>query len=81
MQDVALDANGQWIKCVLNAKNIVFHMTFGKYPNLGTSENFQKFFLSKFVFFKEFFLTKMFFLTIFFQRIFHCFQDHYTILK
>ena len=40
MQDVALDANGQWIKCVLNAKFIVFHMNFGKYLNFGTSENF-----------------------------------------
>ena len=41
VQDIALDANGQWIKCVLNVTNIVFHMTFGKYPNLGASENFQ----------------------------------------
>ena len=62
MQDVALDANGRWIKCVLNAKNIVFHMTLGKYPNLGTSENFQKIFLSKFVFFIELFLTKCYIL-------------------
>ena len=35
MQDVAFDANGRWIKCVLNAKFIVFHMNFGKYLNLG----------------------------------------------
>ena len=40
MQDVALDANGQWIKCVLNMKFIVFHTNFGKYLNLGTLENF-----------------------------------------
>ena len=25
MQDIALDANGQWIRYVLNVKNIVFH--------------------------------------------------------
>ena len=58
MQDLALDANGRWIKCVLNAKFIVFHMNFGKYLNLGTSENFSKNYLSDFVFFKEFFLDK-----------------------
>ena len=40
MQDFALDAKGRWIKCVLNAKVIVFHMNFGKYLNFGTSENF-----------------------------------------
>ena len=40
MQDVALDANGRWIKCVLNVKFIVFHMTFRKYLNFRTSENF-----------------------------------------
>ena len=51
-------------------------MTFGKYPNLGTLENFQKIlFLSKFVLVIEFlFLTKLFFLTIFFQRIFFAFK-------
>ena len=53
MQDIALDANGQWIKCVLNAKFIVFHMNFRKYPNSETLENFQKIFLSKFVFFSK----------------------------
>ena len=57
MQDVALDANSQWIKYILNMKFIVFHMNFGKYRNFGTSENFQKNFLSKFVFFKEFFIA------------------------
>ena len=41
----------------------------------------EQIFLSKFVFFREFFFDKMFFLTIFFQRIFYCFQDHYTLLK
>ena len=87
MQDVALDANRRWIKCVLNAKFIVFHTNFRKYLNFGTlekirtSENIRKFFLSEFVFFKEFFLTKMFISDNFFQRIFHCFQDHYTVLK
>ena len=41
-----------------------------------------KYFLSKFDFFKEFFfLTEMFFSDNFFQRMFHCFQDHYTVLK
>ena len=40
VQDIALDTNSRWIKCVINVKNIVFHMTFRKYPNLGTSENF-----------------------------------------
>ena len=69
-------------------KNIVFNMTFRKYLNLGTLENFQtsenfqiSFFWSKFIFFIEFFLTKMFFLTIFFQRIFYCFQDLYSVFK
>ena len=33
MQDVALDANDQWIKCVLNVKFIVFHTNFEKYLN------------------------------------------------
>ena len=43
-------------------ENIVFHMTFGKYLNLGTLENFHKIFLSEFAFFFiEFFLTKMVF--------------------
>ena len=41
MQDVAMDTNGRWIKCVLKVKSIVFHTTFGKYVNLGTSENFR----------------------------------------
>ena len=40
MQDAALDANGRWIKCVLNAKFIVFHMNFRKYLSFGTSKNF-----------------------------------------
>ena len=31
-------------------------MIFGKYPNLGTLEIFQKFFLSKFVFFSQNFI-------------------------
>ena len=35
MQDVASDTNEK------NMKNIVFHMTFGKYLKLGTSENIQ----------------------------------------
>ena len=79
MQDIALDANGQWIKCV--------HVTFGKYPNLGTSENFwtlEKFWknffvnvwqkiLSEFVFFIECFFWQ------FFSKIFHCFQDQITL--
>ena len=42
MQDIALDANIQWIKCVLNTKNIVFHMTFGKWPFLIFSDNFSQ---------------------------------------
>ena len=51
-------------------------MTFGKYPNLGTLENFWKIlFLSKFGFlFIEFVLTKMFFLTIFFKEFFIAFK-------
>ena len=54
MQDVALDANGQSIKCVLNAKFIVFQMNFRKYLNFGTSENFwENFFLSEFFFFDK----------------------------
>ena len=40
MQDIAWDANGRWIKCVVNVKFIVFHTNFGKYLNFGTSENF-----------------------------------------
>ena len=40
MQDVALDASGRWIKCVLNAKFTVFHTNFEKYLNLRTLENF-----------------------------------------
>ena len=80
MQDVGLDINGRWIKCVLNVKFIVFHMNFGKYLNFGTSENFLKNFFIQicFLFFKEFFLTN-FLSDNFFQRIFHCFQDHYTV--
>ena len=74
MQDVALDTNGRWIKCVLNAKFLAFHTNFRKYLNLRTSENFQtsenfkKNLGSKLFFFKEFILTKMFFLTIFFKE-------------
>ena len=63
-------------KCVLNTKNVVFHMTFGKYQNLGTSENFLEFFfLSEFVlvFFHRIFFDKNVFPDNFFQRIFHCF--------
>ena len=41
VQHIALDTNDRWIKYVLNVKNIVFHMTFGKYLNLGTSEIIQ----------------------------------------
>ena len=72
MQDVALDANGRWIKCGLNTKFIVFHTNFGKYLNF---RKFPKIFLSEFVFFKEFFfLTKMFLLTIFFKEFFIAFK-------
>ena len=58
MQDVALDANGQEIKCVLNAKFVVFHMTFRKCPNFGKFLNFRKFqkkFFVRICFFIEFF--------------------------
>ena len=41
----------------------------------------EKIFLFEFVFSKNFLLTKMFFSDNFFQRIFHYFQDHYTVLK
>ena len=60
MQDVALDANGWWVKCVLNGTNIVFHTTFRKYPNLGTLENFQTL---------ENFPKKIFCRNLFFHRI------------
>ena len=69
MQGVALDANGRWIKCALNAKFTVFHTNLGKYPTFGTLKNFQtleifqKIFLSKFEFFKEFF-SKNFFIAL-----------------
>ena len=65
MQDVALDANDQWIKCVLNAKFIVFHTNFRKYLNFRKFPNYRKFpkkfFCPNLFCFKDFFLTKMFF--------------------
>ena len=68
MQDVALDAK---IKCVLNAKNIVFHTTFRKYLKLGTLENFQKKFFVQICFFNRIgFLTRMFFSDNFFFKEF-----------
>ena len=62
VQDVTLDANGRWIKCVLNVKFIVFHMNFRKYLSfkLQKISELQK--ISKIVqicfFFKEFFFDK-----------------------
>ena len=47
---------------------------FGKFPK-------KKCFVRICFFHRIFFLAKMFFLTIFLQRIFYCFQDHYTVLK
>ena len=46
-------------------------MNFGTFPNFGTSENF----------FQRFFFDINVFPDNFFQRIFHCFQDHYTVQK
>ena len=57
MEDIALDANGRWIKSVLNVKFIDFHMNFGKYLNFRTSELqkiSKKNLLSEFVFFIAF---------------------------
>ena len=63
VQDVALDANGRWIKCVLNAKKHYFSHDLW---NLGTLEDFWKnYFVQICFFFHRFFLTKMFFLTFF----------------
>ena len=76
MQNVALDANGQWIKCVLKAKFIVFFTQTSELQKI--SENF---FLSKIVFFQRIFFGKNVFSDDFFQRNFHCFQGHYTVLK
>ena len=79
MQDVALDATN---KVELKNSNHWKMMSLELWKISELQEILEKFFLSKFVFFKVFFFwIKMFFLTIFCQRIFHCFQDHYTVLK
>ena len=49
-QDVALDANGRWIKCGLNTKFIVFHTNFGNF--------LKNFFYLNLFFLKEFFFDK-----------------------
>ena len=83
MQDIALDANGGWIKCVLNMKNNVFHTIFRKYLNLGTSENFQKIFFVQICFLHRifFFDKNIFFCDNFLSKNFSLLQDHYTVLK
>ena len=76
VQDIALDTNGRWIKCVPNVKFIVFHMNFRKYlnfrtsENFWTSENFQKIFFVQICFLQRIFFWQKSFLTIIFSKNF-----------
>ena len=84
VKDVALDANGQWIKCVLNGKFIVFHMNFRKYLDFWTSENFgKKFFCPNLFFFSKifFFWQKCFFWQFFSKNFLLLSRPFYTVLK
>ena len=70
MQDVAFDANGRCIKCVLSMKFFAFHMNFGKYLNFGTSENFWKKRIVQICFIQGIFFHKNVFSDNFFSKNF-----------